>query len=336
WIYSTDAKIFETGKGIDTVYGMSTYTLGAGLENLYIYDRDVFGGSYGYGNDLDNLIVASDRGCHLGGGALGNDTLIGGAGADAATGAAGEDSLLGMGGHDRLFGDDGRDTLDGGTGADDLYGGAGDDVYIVMMGPGATVVEDFISETNGWFNEGDAGGIDTLRTDAQTVTLMERVENLDSRYQAGDVNSAGANVTGNALNNLITTAAGQDTLFGFSGQDTLVGGAGSDVFGLWAENATAHGEVRGFVSGQDRLALYFSTEGVFGTSHFLAADRFKIIGSGQALDRNDRILYDATTGALFLDEDGSGAGIAREIGVLAGHPVLSAADFMIVTGDWLG
>ena len=241
-----------------------------------------------------------------------------------------------MGGFDRLYGDDGRDILDGGAGADNLYGGAGDDLYIVMMGPGMTVIEDTISETGGSFNEVDAGGIDTLRTDAQAVTLVERVENLECLYQAGGVNSAGANVMGNALNNLITTASGQDTLFGFSGQDTLVGGGGSDVFGLWAENATAHGEIRGFVSGQDRLALYFSSEGVFGTAHLLAADRFKIIGSGQAVDRNDRILYDATTGALFLDEDGRGAGVAREIAVLSGHPLLTAADFLIVTGDWLG
>ena len=115
-----------------------------------------------------------------------------------------------------------------------------------------------------------------------------------------------------------------------------MGGGGSDVLGLWAENATAHGEIRGFVSGQDRLALYFTSEGVFGTAHLLAADCFKIIGSGQAVDRNDRILYDATIGALFLDEDGRGVGVAREIEVLSGHPLLTAADFLIVTGDWLG
>lgn len=335
WIYSTDATILETGTGIDAVYGMATYTLGPGLENLYIYNRDI-GRSFGRGNDLDNLIVASDYRAYLDGGNLGNDTLIGGAGDDYVFGGAGNDSLLGMGGVDILYGDDGRDTLDGGTGADTLYGRAGDDLYVVMMGPGASVVEDIISEANGQFSDqGDAGGIDTLRTDARTVTLAAYVEILESVYQAGGITAAGANVMGNAANNRITTGSGQDTLLGFTGQDTLIGGAGSDVFGLWAENAAAHADLRDFVSGQDRIALYFSSEGVFGAARVLAEVRFKVIGSGQAVDLTDRVLYDATTGALFLDEDGSGAAVAREIAVLAGQPVLTAADFMIVTGDWL-
>jgi Ca2+-binding RTX toxin-like protein len=60
----------------------------------------------------------------------------------------------------------------------------------------------------------------------------------------------------------------------------------------------------------------------------LNAANFKIIGSA-ALDADDYILYDKTTGALSYDADGSGAGAAVRVAVLGTNLALTNADFIV-------
>jgi Ca2+-binding RTX toxin-like protein len=125
-----------------------------------------------------------------------------------------------------LFGGDGNDTLNGGGGADTLNGGAGDDTYIVAN---AGIV---ITEAAG-------AGTDTVKTSLAALTLAANVEN-------GMALGAGAvNLTGNALNNVLSGNIGNDTLDGGTGNDTLAGGAGDDSYTVDAaadviiENASA-------------------------------------------------------------------------------------------------
>jgi len=107
-------------QGYDTVYSSVTYTLPPNVEELHLT-----GFAYaGTGNDGDNVIYASDRGCRLRGGA-GNDTLYGG---------AGNDILQGGTGNDTLYGGAGNDILDGGPGADYLVGGPGADTFVERKG----------------------------------------------------------------------------------------------------------------------------------------------------------------------------------------------------------
>lgn len=49
-----------------------------------------------------------------------------------------------------------------------------------------------------------------------------------------------------------------------------------------------------------------------------------------AHDADDRIIYDETSGALFYDADGSGAGAAVMFAGLRHHPAITAADFFVV------
>jgi len=55
-----------------------------------------------------------------------------------------------------------------------------------------------------------------------------------------------------------------------------------------------------------------------------------VMGSA-ATDASDRILYDAATGALFYDRDGTGAAAAVQFAILDNMPAsLAASDFLVI------
>ncbi|WP_194790361.1 peroxidase family protein [Pseudomonas sp. UFMG81] len=149
----------------------------------------------------------------------GNDTLNGLAGFDQLFGGVGNDILNGGDGDDVLNGEDGNDTLNGGLGADAMNGGAGNDTFVVdSLGDSVT--------------EGAGGGVDLVQTSLASYLLGNEVENLT--YTGSD-NFTG---NGNALANVITGGAGNDTLNGGAGDDRLVGGAGNDTYVIDAGNDT--------------------------------------------------------------------------------------------------
>ena len=65
-----------------------------------------------------------------------------------------------------------------------------------------------------------------------------------------------------------------------------------------------------------------------GPTGVLAAAAFHI-GSAAA-DASDRFIYDDTTGDLFYDPDGTGAGAATLFATLATGLALTEADFLVV------
>ena len=63
----------------------------------------------------------------------------------------------------------------------------------------------------------------------------------------------------------------------------------------------------------------------------LQSSAFDVIGQGSHIDPSDRILYNAQTGDLFFDQDGSGtAHQAIRFANIANHASLNASDFLIV------
>ncbi len=136
--------------GTDTVYSaLSSYTLGANLENLAISSS---GSANAIGNGLDNVLYAG-TGDNVLDGRDGNDTVsyafasagvtvalntsaqqaTGGSGLDTLkftenlTGSRFDDALTGNKGANILRGGDGNDALSGGAGNDVLIGGSGTD-----------------------------------------------------------------------------------------------------------------------------------------------------------------------------------------------------------------
>ena len=103
-----------------------------------------------------------------------------------------------------------------------MYGGPGDDVYYVdfTMQPNFTYIMDTVVENA---NEGNDSMIFSA-TSSGAFTIPDNIENVTS-FLPG----AYGGITGNSLNNVITSTNGVDNLSGMAGDDTLYGGGGSDV-----------------------------------------------------------------------------------------------------------
>ncbi|KGF72480.1 hypothetical protein DO97_09000, partial [Neosynechococcus sphagnicola sy1] len=180
-------------------------------------------------------------------GALGDDTLNGGQGNDTLTDASGLNQLLGGAGNDYLNGGSDNDYLNGGDGNDVIYGdnysstgiggqdtllgGNGDDYldgdnpYGDPFGPpvgddvlkgGAGNDTYFVNSLGDVVIEYPASGLDTVRTNI-SYTLTNTVENLEI------LSTANIDGTGNALDNEILGAEGNNRLNGGVGNDQLVG-----------------------------------------------------------------------------------------------------------------
>ncbi len=269
---ATAAVVPPPGVVLVGTAGANTLTGGAGNDTLSgLGGNDVLNGLGGadqlFGGDGNDILNGGNDPDSLDGGA-GNDTLNGGLGADAMVGGAGDDTFvvdnLGdtvsealNGGVDlvqtalasytlganvenltftgagnftgtgntlanTITGGAGNDLLDGGAGIDRLVGGLGDDTYVVDNA-GDVVVE------------ATAAGTDTVRATAASYTLGANVENLT---YIGAGNFTG---TGNGLANVITGAAGNDTLNGDGGNDQLLGGLGTDTLNGGAGDDTLDG-----------------------------------------------------------------------------------------------
>jgi serralysin len=276
---------------IDTVIAAIDYTLVMNVENLTLTGTAVRGN----GNGFNNTLVGNNA----------NNILDGGIG------------------NDRLDGGIGNDYLDGGIGIDTMIGGAGGDTYIVDN------IGDIVTETSTLYNE-----IDTVSSSV-SYSLANNVEFL---FLTG---TAAINATGNTLNNylignsaynILSGGAGTDTLSGGAGNDILIGGSGSDWF-LFNKKSDGIDTIMDFVSGTDTIGVVASGFGnsIQRTENRLNASQFLTVTSGSAATTsNQRFIYNSTTGGLFFDADGSGAGAAMQFATLNTRPTLSASDLFVV------
>ena len=134
---------------------------------------------------------------------------------------------------------------------------------------------------------------------------------------------------GYAGNDRLVGGAGNDFLVGGTGKDILNGGSGADVFyfNTALNSSTNVDTIQDFSVQDDTIRL---EDAVFkglalGT---LAADAFCI--SSGALDREDRIIYNKSTGALSYDADGTGTAAAIKFAQLTAGLALSRWDFVVV------
>jgi Ca2+-binding RTX toxin-like protein len=253
----------------------------------------------------------------------GADILVGGDGLDTFYGELGDDNLSGEGDNDTLYGGAdndvldggaGNDTLSGGSGQNTLTGGLGDDVYLVDS------ASDVIVETAG------QGTLDRVATSVSyTLSAGAEIEAFATAAAAG---TTALNLTGNAYANAITGNAGANMLNGGLGRDVLTGLGGIDSFvfdtALGANNV-------------DTIADYAKSERILlDDAIFMRAGAVgQLTGaafySGTAAhDADDRIIYNAKTGALFYDADGTGATAAVQFATVSGQPALHAADFWVI------
>lgn len=135
---------------------------------------------------------------------------------------------------------------------------------------------------------------------------------------------------GDRGNDILRGGPGADRLIGGIGADELTGGKGADEFVFDARPGRANFDlVHDFDPRQDLIVLENAAfiglhEGRLGSAKFTAN------ATGTAVDFDDRILYNTTTGALLYDRDGAGPALAQAFARLDAGLTLTAADFLVV------
>ena len=221
--------------------------------------------------------------------------------------------LIGNGFGQSVVGNAGANYLDGGGGADALIGLGGNDTLIVDS------ADDVVMEAAG-------GGADTVAAMASYIlTAGQEVETLSTTDNAG---TAAINLIGNGFGQAVVGNAGANVLNGGGGSDFLRGFGGADTFAFnTALGAGNVDTIADMVTGVDRISLDDSvfTGLALGT---LSAANFRQASSAQ--DADDRIIYDATTGALLFDADGNGAGAAIQFATITPFTPMTSNDFFVV------
>jgi Ca2+-binding RTX toxin-like protein len=296
----------------------ANYTLGANLENLFLYfwdshqPNDAQWNLHGTGNTLSNQIV--------GNGAANN--LVGLAGNDTLDGAGGNDSLDGGNGHDTYFvdsaGDGITETSSANSGTDTVRSTI---TYTLGLNLEKLVLlgTDLINGTGNGANN--------------TIT-GNNVRNTLSGGNGNDtLNGALGNdslIGGNGNDSLIG-GGGNDTLRPGTGLDTLSGGTGNDNF-MFAENPGENNIILDFASGADKIRLDDVFHVNIGPLGAFAADdgRFhQLADVGTGKEADDRVIYESSTGILWYDSDGSGGSPHMFIATLDGIPTLLASDIVV-------
>lgn len=245
------------------------------------------------------------------------DSLQGNFRSDTLAGGSGDDLLVGRGGADLLYGGDGNDTLEGGAGADTLAGGTGDDTYYL----GATV--DRVHES-GAFDE------DTIVSVRSWILgqNFEHLRLLGTASLSGTGNSWFNNIAGNDGDNLLSGLGENDTLSGGLGHDTLAGGDGQDRFVFDTPVAASNVDViADFYYLDDIIALARDVFSELGRS---VEKREFAIGS-EAESTEQRILYDAESGAVLYDSDGTGPIAAVQFAQIGSGLSIAYSDFTVIS-----
>ncbi|MBB4154610.1 Ca2+-binding RTX toxin-like protein [Sphingomonas jinjuensis] len=341
----TDFVIETANGGNDVVYARGDFVLNAGssVETIAVATsaRNV-ALSIG-GNELAQSISGGNGADTLNGGG-GADTLIGGLGDDTYRLFGGETVIEDFGGgYDRVFtggsfalpeqtarqvpsvefistavnadteainlagslvaqtmiGNYGNNVIDGRGGHDTLIGLRGDDGYRVY-GYGEAVIE----------NAGE--GSDTVFASSNyTLNAGASVETLSP---ANNGVRGFINLTGNEFAQTIIGDFGDNVLDGGGGNDTLLGLQGNDVFRLTTAPGTGNIiTLADFGNGADRIRLDLNRFAGL-TSGALASTAIAI--GAAAADADDRIIYNAATGALSFDSDGIGSAAAIQFAIL--------------------
>lgn len=299
--------------GNDTIDGKAgADTLNGGLGNdIYIVDNagDVVVEYVNQGIDRISSSVTYTLPSHV------EDITLTGAAAINATGNNLSNKLIGNAAANQLSGGDGHDTLNGLGGADTMTGGLGFDNYVVDNA-GDTVVE------------GANSGTDSVSSSV-TYTLPANVENLKLTGAAainGTGNAQANSLTGNSANNQLNGGAGNDILNGGTGVNTLTGGTGKDIFRF---NTTGHTDtIADYSVVDDTIQLENSVFNALGVPGVLAASKFRI--GTQALDADDRIIYNSGTGALVYDANGNGAGGVTQIALIGSGLNMTNAEIVVI------
>lgn len=312
-----------TGQGNDTLLNVED-VIGSSRSDKLTGDADDNILDGGKGND--HLVGNGGDDWLIGGAgndkiiaAWGDDWIDAGSGNDNITSGAGDDDIYAGAGNDKVVGGAGNDWIDGGAGKDNMIGGAGDDTYYVDA-------KDKVNEVAG-------GGNDTIVTNSSySLAKLANVENLTLDGGA-DINATGNSadnvLIGNSGDNVLDGRAGDDVLIGEEGDDLLIGGSGDDIFVF--DNLDGVDLVQDFTIGSDQLGLDSTVFTAFSTltgDPIQVQDGNLVLGDA-AVDADDFLIFDTSTGALSYDADANGLVYEAVQIATVGVSSLEAVDFLV-------
>ncbi|WP_134497553.1 M10 family metallopeptidase C-terminal domain-containing protein [Microvirga pakistanensis] len=201
----------------------------------------------------------------------------------------------------------------------------------------------------GWTTIWDAGGIDTIS--AAYSTLPVSINLNQASLNVGDPNAAGyfsrqmnvyggftiakgtviENATGGKGNDLIVGNAYANVIKGGLGNDTLKGLGGRDtfVFSSKPNSKTNIDKILDYSVASDTIQLakasfskIVTKKGALKSNEFWKGTK--------AHDRDDHIIYDTKSGALYYDPDGTGSAAAIKFATIGKNLKMSAAEFVII------
>jgi Ca2+-binding RTX toxin-like protein len=147
----------------------------------------------------------------------------------------------------------------------------------------------------------------------------------------GEITTArlgGAKVLGNKGGDQLNGNIDNDTLGGGLDNDTLVGGAGSDTFLFDTSPGKSNVDrITDFKPREDHIQLDDAIFRKVGKVGALTKGAFWT--GDKAHDRDDRIIYNKKTGALYYDADGSGKAAAVKFAEISKKLALKHSDFLI-------
>ena len=328
--YSTTvgADTISTGRGNDTVFA------GAGDDRIFGGNGDdrLYGGD---GNDEIDGGIGAD---YIVGNA-GDDTLNGGYENDRMAGGAGNDRMEGSFGEDTVYGGSGNDYIDGGSNNDFLGGNDGDDVIYgrsgadnIRGGRGNDVIDGNNDDDRIYGEEGadrisGGSGNDYILAGSENDLVNGGWGDDFIRGQDGD-----DNLFGSLGDDSIGGGAGNDRIQGGLGNDILAGNSGFDNFvfdeAIGSDNVDF---ITDFVVGEDTIELDLGIFTAITGGGTLSADQFRAGTSATTADQ--RIIFTRSTGELFYDADGSGAGEQILIARLDPNLAIFAEDFTLASAQ---
>lgn len=132
---------------------------------------------------------------------------------------------------------------------------------------------------------------------------------------------------GGSGNDRLYGSSGNDRLWGGSGADVLSGGTGTDIFVFDSPFVGAVDRITDFSPADDTIRL----ENAIYTGLVTGGLRTSAFHAGtKAHDSTDRVIYDAGTGAVYFDADGTGALAAQQFAQLTPGLAVTHADFYVI------
>jgi len=222
-----------------------------------------------------------------------------------------------------VYGNDGANRIDGGGGGDILVGRGGDDQLFVR-----NAADQIREDANDGADRVFASTSWQLNGGAQ-VEVIGTGDNLGTAAINLTGNEFAQYVYGNAGSNTIGGAGGKDVLNGLGGADsflfnTALNTAFTSSFASLADTANVD-RIDGFAA-DDKIALSGALFGL--TPGALSAGAFAM--GTTAGDADDRVLYDAATGAILFDADGAGGAAAQLLAYINGPFNLDSSFFIVV------